>query len=295
MRLRPFNNQILKKVNNFVLRTLSGVIFVAVFVGAILYSQLTFCILFCIITILGANEFYTLVNTRPDVQTNRAVGTVAATYLFISFAAYNTGVTPTSVFIPYLLMVIYLLISELYLCADNPMNNWAYAFAGQLYVALPFALLNIIAFRYDPTVNFSVFEPVFPLAIFIFLWVSDSGAYCVGSLLSKRFPAKLFERISPKKSWVGSIGGCTLVIVAAVIIGYCYPATLSTLEWIGFGLVVCIFGTWGDLVESLIKRQLGLKDSGRFLPGHGGVLDRFDSALIAIPAVVIYLYALESF
>ena len=85
------------------------------------------------------------------------------------------------------------------------------------------------------------------------------------------------------------------MIVAAVIIGNCCPATLSTLEWIGFGLVVCIFGTWGDLVESLIKRQLGLKDSGRFLPGHGGVLDRFDSALIAIPAVVIYLYALESF
>ena len=135
---------------------------------------------------------------------------------------------------------------------------------------------------------------VVTLALFIFLWANDTGAYCVGSLLSKRFPAKLFERISPKKSWVGSIGGGLLCLGVGVLLWYCFSASshLSLLQWMGFALVVCIFGTWGDLVESLLKRQLGIKDSGNILPGHGGMLDRFDSALLAIPASIVYFYTI---
>ena len=190
--------------------------------------------------------------------------------------------------------MLFLLISELYLQHNDPLKSWAYAFASHLYVALPFALLNLLAFTYNPMTNQWDHTWQYPLALFIFLWANDTGAYCVGSLLSKRFPAKLFERISPKKSWVGSIGGGLLCLGVGVLLWYCFSASshLSLLQWMGFALVVCIFGTWGDLVESLLKRQLGIKDSGNILPGHGGMLDRFDSALLAIPASIVYFYTI---
>ena len=122
------------------------------------------------------------------------------------------------------------------------------------------------------------------------------GAYICGSLLGKH---KLFPRISPGKSWEGSIGGGILVIIVAVLVWYLSeqyaqnPLGLTAIEWAGLGLVVVVFGTWGDLVESLFKRTLGIKDSGHILPGHGGMLDRFDSTLMAVPAAVVYLYTLQ--
>ena len=138
------------------------------------------------------------------------------------------------------------------------------------------------------------YDMLLPLSVFVFLWVNDSGAYCDGSLLGKH---KLFPRISPGKTWEGSIGGGILVIIVAAIIGYlanngAETHTLSMVGWIGLGLVVVVFGTWGDLVESLFKRTLGVKDSGSILPGHGGMMDRFDSSLMAIPAAVVYLYTI---
>ena len=150
------------------------------------------------------------------------------------------------------------------------------------------------------------FNTLLPLSVFIFLWVNDTGAYCVGSLLGRH---KLFPRISPGKSWEGSIGGAVFVLLAAWGIGWLdnmqvldtdHPSTLFTgmlsiPAWLGLGLVVVVFGTWGDLVESLFKRTLGIKDSGSILPGHGGMLDRFDSSLLAIPAAVVYLYTLSLF
>lgn len=136
-----------------------------------------------------------------------------------------------------------------------------------------------------------------PLCVFIFLWANDTGAYCSGSLFGKH---KLFPRVSPGKSWEGSIGGAIIVLLVAWLIGYLdaqngNESGLTILQWMGLGLVVVVFGTWGDLVESLFKRTLGVKDSGNILPGHGGMLDRFDSSLMAMPAAVIYLYSLTLF
>lgn len=133
-----------------------------------------------------------------------------------------------------------------------------------------------------------------PLSVFVFLWINDTGAYCTGSLIGRH---KLFPRISPGKTWEGSVGGGLLVVAVAAVIGYwdnrlMGMAGTSVVEWMGLGLVIVVFGTWGDLVESLFKRTLGVKDSGRMLPGHGGMLDRFDSSLMAIPAAVIYLYSI---
>jgi phosphatidate cytidylyltransferase len=165
---------------------------------------------------------------------------------------------------------------------------------AQLYIALPFSLLNTLAFHAAPQ-GFVAYDAVLPLSVFVFLWMNDTGAYLCGSLLGKH---KLFPRISPGKSWEGSIGGGILVIAVAVLVWYLtdeYQLNqlgLTAVEWAGLGLTVVIFGTWGDLVESLFKRTIGIKDSGNILPGHGGMLDRFDSSLLAIPAAVVYLYTI---
>ena len=282
-------------MNNLILRALTGIVFVAVLVGGTLFSPITFTVLFAAITGLTVWEFSTNVNRYAGASVNRLINTVAAVYLFVAFGGFCADYVPSKAFIPYLISVVYLLISELYLQKPDPLKNWAYAFASQMYVALAFALLNVLAFRYDALTNRTLFEPIYPLSIFLFLWTSDTGAYCCGSLLHKRFPAKLFERISPNKSWVGSIGGGILCLVVAYALWQVAPNLLTLAQWMGLGITVCVFGTWGDLVESLFKRQLGIKDSGNILPGHGGMLDRFDSSLLAIPAAVLYLYTIANF
>lgn len=295
-------------MKNLVIRTLTGILFVAVLVGGILGGPQTFTILFAIITAASLWEFVTNVNTYAGAQTNRLINTMAGVFLFVAFAGFCADMVPPRAFIPYLISVIYLLVSELYLRASNPIKNWVYAFASQLYIALPISTLCVLAFCFDRQAGQTYYNWVLPLSVFIFLWANDTGAYCFGSLLSKRFPAKLFPRISPKKSWVGSIGGGVLVLAVAAVLWHFFPTAMpvrhggllgvlsptgqTLVEWLGLGLVVCIFGTWGDLVESLFKRQLGIKDSGNLLPGHGGILDRFDSSLLAIPAAVLYLYTL---
>lgn len=278
-------------MNNMLLRALTGAVFVIVLVGGILYSPLSFVALFALITAHTVWEFSTNVNRHAGASVNRIINTVAAVYLFMAMAGYCADYVPSRAFIPYILSIVYLLVSELYLQKPDPLKNWAYAFASQVYVALGFSLLSVLAFQYDALANVTRFEPVYPLSVFLFLWTSDTGAYLCGSMLHRYFPAKLFERISPNKSWVGSIGGGVLCLVVAAVLAHFFPQ-LSLPAWLGLGLTVCVFGTWGDLVESLFKRQLGIKDSGNVLPGHGGMLDRFDSSLLAIPAAVIYLYTL---
>ena len=281
-------------MKNFITRAISGIIFVAIMVAGLSVNAMAMVFLFTLITSMTIWEFATLVNNREHVSVNRFIATVAGAYLFLAMAGYCSGLTPSAVFIPYLLTVVYLFISELYLKLPDPINDWAYTMLSQMYVALPFACLNMLAFKASPDGGI-YFDRILPLCIFVFLWMNDTGAYCVGSLLGRH---KLFPRVSPGKSWEGSIGGALLVMIVATVIGYYfkdnYTTVLSTIpHWIGLGLVVVFFGTWGDLVESLFKRTLGIKDSGNILPGHGGMLDRFDSSLMAIPAAVVYIYTLQ--
>ena len=250
--------------------------------------------LFALITGLSMWEYTGLVNGIDDVRVNRFISTVAGVYLFLAVAAWRMGVVANFIIVvPYLLTIVYLFVSGLFTCNKNPVADWAYTMLGQMYVALPLSMINILAFEVDGQWGVS-FDPLLPLSIFIFLWTNDSGAYCCGSLLGKH---KLFPRVSPGKSWEGSIGGCVLVLAVAALIGWWANSgemthQLSIAAWMGLGLVVVVFGTLGDLVESLFKRTLGIKDSGNLLPGHGGMLDRFDSSIMAIPAAVIYLYSL---
>ena len=283
-------------MNNFIVRTITGVLFVAVLVCSFLRPQ-AMVLLFALITGLTIWEFTGLVNERENVTVNRLISTVAGVYFFFAVAGFSSDLTPSAVFIPYLVSIIYLMVAELYLKNEDPIHSWAYTMMAQIYIALPFSLLNTLAFHLAPQ-GYVAYDALLPLSVFVFLWMNDTGAYLCGSLLGKH---KLFPRISPGKSWEGSIGGGILVIAVAVLVWYLadqYQLNqlgLSAVEWAGLGLTVVVFGTWGDLVESLFKRTLGIKDSGNILPGHGGMLDRFDSSLLAIPAAVVYLYTIMLF
>lgn len=287
-----------EKMKNLITRSITGVIFVAIVVTCFLRPE-AMILVFALVTGLTVWEYTGLIDAHTDGSVNRFITTAAGVYLFFAMAGYCSGITPPAVFIPYLLTVVYLFISELYLAAPNPINNWAYTMLSQMYIALPFSMLNVLAFRTDTDGNI-LFTPLLPLSVFVFLWINDTGAYLSGSLFGKH---KLFPRVSPGKSWEGSIGGGLLVVAVAALMGWLETSGtvvmdnvyFSIPEWMGLGLIVVFFGTWGDLVESLFKRTLGIKDSGSILPGHGGMLDRFDSSLMALPAAVIYVYTLTFF
>ena len=279
-------------MKNFIIRAITGIFFVAAIVVSFI-NPLAMTFLFAIVTGLTIWEFTGLVNERDGVDTNRLICTVAGVYFFIAVIGFCSELTPSTVFIPYLITVVYLMITELYAKNPDPIHTWAYTMMSQMYIALPFSMLGVLAFRGSH--EGVVYSWVTPLSVFVFLWINDTGAYLCGSLLGKH---KLFPRISPGKSWEGSIGGFVFVSAIAVLIwhlaeSYGYnDLSLNAYEWVGLGLVVAVFGTWGDLVESLFKRTIGIKDSGNILPGHGGMLDRFDSSLMAMPAAVVYLYTL---
>lgn len=286
------------KMKNLITRSITGVIFVTAIVVCFMRPE-AMILLFALVTGLTVWEYTGIVNGIENVCVNRFLATVAAVYFFLGMAGFCAGIVPSAVFMPYLLTVVYMFIAELYTKAPNPINNWAYTMLSQMYIALPFAMVNVLAFR--GVGNGVVYNYLAPLSIFVFLWTNDTGAYLSGSLFGKH---KLFPRVSPGKSWEGSIGGGLLVLLVAALVGMYQNSDmhetateliLTVPQWMGLGLVVVLFGTWGDLVESLFKRTIGIKDSGNILPGHGGMLDRFDSSLMAFPAAVIYLYTLTLF
>lgn len=279
--------------SNFIQRAITGVIFVGVLIGCILGGSISFSLLFALITALTIHEFGTIVSKQPDVEINKPICMLAGVFLFFGFAYLGVMPGQSEILIPYLFLLIYLLVSELYLKKKNPLNNWAYTMMSQVYIALSFSMLNVLAYHsVGGTSPYQIqYNPILPLSIFIFTWINDTGAYCTGMLFGKH---RLFERISPKKSWEGSIGGGVFSIIAAILMAHFFPF-MSIGVWIGLALTVVVFGTWGDLTESLLKRTLGIKDSGNILPGHGGMLDRFDSTLMAVPAAVVYLYVISFF
>ena len=271
-------------MKNLIIRALTGIIFVVVLVSAICIHPIFFLILFCIITGLTLWEFGGLVKHYENANLQRAVNVLGGVYLFIATFVYTNGLTDGKIFLPYLLFIMLTMIAELYYKAPNPINNWAFTLFAQVYCAGSFSMLNFIGAE-PGTPGVMSYTPLFIMAIFIFVWLDDTGAYLVGSLIGKR---KLFERISPKKSWEGFFGGLILVLASSQAFAWFAPE-ISRMNWLGLAATVVLFGTWGDLIESLLKRTLGVKDSGNVLPGHGGMLDRFDSVMLAVPARYIYI------
>lgn len=284
---------------NLIIRTITGTAFVAVVVCCILWHPVSFALLFALITALTTWEFCSIINSRLSCQVNRFITSVASVYLFGAILAFNANICGSEIFIPYLLTLVYILIAELYLKDNNVLLNWAFTMMSQLYIALPFALLNTLSFiavTFHDGSHGAVYSPAFTLAVFVFIWVGDSAAYIFGSWLGRH---RLFPRISPKKSWEGCIGAFVAAVAVSQVVATFVPdfsdtnPVVNRLAWAGLAAVVIVFGTWGDLIESQLKRKLDLKDSGKILPGHGGMLDRFDSSLVAIPMSVVYIYTIN--
>ena len=266
-------------MNNFVQRTLSGALFVSLIIASILLSKYyVFLGTFGIISGLTIREFHKLTNQQKDVSVNGLLGIGGAVLQFVTcyFFANKTLVFPF--FLGYGIYIIMALILELYSKKTNPIHNWAYFLIGQILIAIPFSLLNFILF-------IDGLQPVILLALFATIWVNDTGAYLVGVTIGKH---RLFERISPKKTWEGFFGGAIFTLISGYIFSLYLPQ-MNLLNWLIFSELIVIFGTYGDLLESLLKRTIDVKDSGNVIPGHGGLLDRFDSMLLAAPVIFIYL------
>jgi len=266
-------------MKNFLIRTTTGVIYAAILLAGIFGGPYTFAGLFAIITALCLWEFYGLVN--KDVP--RIFNVCGGMYLFVATFLITYKGFDFSIYLPYFGFLLLIFVLELYRRKENPLLNYAHSFLGQIYIALPISLLNRVAFL--PSGQEIIYNYHFILmALFVFIWANDTGAYLVGMAIGKR---RLFERVSPKKSWEGFFGGMAFAIIAALAIVYFRPE-IKHIQWVGLAILVVLFATFGDLTESLMKRTLNIKDSGKALPGHGGFLDRFDSMLFAIYALFFY-------
>lgn len=277
-------------MKNFVTRTLTAIAIVTVQVLCTYLNPLSLAALFLLLTALAVNEFLCIVSQKDDIKVSRPLIIVGSSYLFFAFWINSlTRGGSLIVFAPYLVFLLCCYIKELFSKHANPIANLGIIMLSQLYVVLPLALINVLAFT--PFECFSNKAPYYaiPLSIYIFIWINDTGAYLSGITLGKH---KLYPRISPKKSWEGSIGGALLTVASAFVVAHFYTF-MPLWQWIGMALVVVVAGTLGDLTESMMKRYLDIKDSGHILPGHGGFLDRLDSMLFAIPAVVAYLLTLS--
>ena len=290
------------KMKNLWVRSVSGAVLVVVVLGAILWSKWSFAALLMAILLGGEWEFYRMAQKAgyaPQKVLGFVAGAIILMVAFILMWLLDDSTTVSSQYLIiavglalYIMMLIpVMFICELYRKSPTPIANIGSTLMGVVYVAMPLALLFFIPLL----LGRGVWNP-WALIFYIFIiWANDVCAYLVGMSIGKH---RLFQRISPKKSWEGFFGGLIFCLAAAAILktgfGEYFPG-MGMLQMLGLGAVVCVFGTWGDLTESLLKRQLHVKDSGNILPGHGGMLDRFDSSLMAIPAAVVYLYALTWF
>lgn len=258
-------------------RTISGLIYCLIIVGCILLGGNGVLVLGGLLSALACIEFSRIsheltMRTIPVIILDIA-GCVCLCLGYLGFTM-----------VLWLAVMIARFIEQLYINSEHPLRDLANSLMSQIYIGIPMGIMVAIAFLLDPMIL---------LAIFFFIWINDTGAFLVGSLMGRH---KLFERISPKKTWEGFIGGLLFCLGFSVLfyyVGNSFFGMESSLHanlaiWLGLAAIVSIFGTWGDLVESMIKRTLHIKDSGNIIPGHGGILDRIDSLLLALPAVAVY-------
>lgn len=267
-------------MSNLWKRAITGALFVVAIVAAIIFKSWVFHAVFGLIGFLGLHEFYGLFK-------NSKATPYATLGLMIGCALYVLGIV--TLYIPAweiylkgaaLLSFGIIALAELYRKKKHPFENIGIALTGIIYIILPMLLLNYMIEFSQKTFTITNYWPV--LSIFILVWCSDTFAYLVGRQIGKH---KLFERISPKKSWEGFFGGLFFSVLGGLIIAYFTDS--SYIQFAVYGFIISTFGTLGDLVESMLKRSVGVKDSGHILPGHGGILDRFDAVLFVIPVIYI--------
>jgi phosphatidate cytidylyltransferase len=273
-------------MNNFWQRLLTGALLIFAIVVSLLSGFFFFSTLFFIFSMIGLYEFYRMA-TPKDKKRDYFSPMFAGALLYIICALTASKVIP----FPWLEFMIpvaaYFFMIELYKNRENPFQEIGLTVLGLVYIALPFSLLNYMAFQPNDSYNYELV-----LGCFIFLWVSDSGAYLVGRRFGKH---KLFERISPGKTIEGSAGGILLALAVSYFVVGSLFKSLSPRDWVVVSAIVSISGIYGDLIESLLKRSVDRKDSGSLLPGHGGILDRFDSLILSAPLVYAYIRLIQIF
>lgn len=270
-------------MSNFNERLLTGILFVVVLLGSIYQSELASSILFFVIILLCQREFYGFFK-KSELKPQSLVGILGGLGFFLASAiAFQSNLTFNTLFLIVPLIFI-IFVFELFRNRKEPLANIGLTILGIIYVAVPFTLLHQISyysnFQFDNVYNYDLL-----IGYFFILWANDTGAYLVGRKFGK---TKLFERISPKKTWEGSLGGVFFGLLLGYVNAQIFDG-LNTPTWMAIAVIVVVFGSLGDLVESLFKRSLGIKDSGKILPGHGGVLDRFDGIFISAPMVYTFL------
>lgn len=268
----------LNKYNNLTQRLITGLAGAVIMIYASWFSEWTYFLVFLIICCFSILEFYRLTGLDGMLPL-KFMGTLNALLIFVlSFLIEKNMLADTYYFVIFPSLSLIFLI-KLYKKEKKPFTNIAYTLLGIIYVGLPFALLNISVYargNYD-------YEII--IGILLLLWASDTGGYIAGVLFGR---TKLFERVSPKKSWEGMVGSFIMAVFIATIL-IRYFDVMNWIQWYIVAVIMVVAGTYGDLVESLFKRSIEIKDSGTSLPGHGGFLDRFDGLLISIPFIVLLL------
>lgn len=279
-------------MSTFTTRLISGTVYVALIVLVLLLSMVWgLWILLSFFAVAGIIEFNRLTGINRPYIFRIVLDCAAAVWLLYATAQYGMAISHgLAIFLPYLLYLLYVVCRSTFLPHQAMLPSLSNSLIGQLYIAVPLALTIRLTLVVDPFSSMTQFDGLLLLAIFIFIWVNDTGAYLVGSRWGKR---RLAPSISPKKSVEGSIGGLLLVLLSAVVLRLLLFPELSWLRILLIATVVAVFGTIGDLFESSLKRQAGVKDSGKLIPGHGGILDRIDSLLLAVPAVYLLLAFLD--
>ena len=279
-------------MSTFTTRLISGTVYVALIVLVLLLSMVWgLWLLLSVFAVAGIIEFNRLTGVNRPYIFRIVLDCAAAVWLLYATAQYGMAISHgIGIFLPYLLYLLYVVCRSTFLPHQAMLPSLGNSVIGQLYIAVPLALTIRLTLVVDPFSSMTQYNGLLLLAIFIFIWVNDTGAYLVGSRWGKR---RLAPNISPKKSVEGSIGGLLLVLLSAVVLRLLLFPELSWLSILLIAAVVAIFATIGDLFESSLKRQAGVKDSGKLIPGHGGILDRIDSLLLAVPAVYLLLAFLD--
>jgi len=268
-------------VSNFLKRTFTGAIFLVVMIGGIIWNFYSLAGLFFLIAMLGLDEFYKLL-VKSGHEPQHRLGLLCGGTIFVLIAISKLIGEQAAIYLSFVL-VSCIFFSEIYRNKQNPFQNIGYTLIGIIYTVMPFALW--VNFIKGYSNNTGAYNPHLLLGFFFLLWTNDTGAYLVGRSIGKH---KLWERVSPKKTWEGFFGGLILSIGVGYIISMFYPE-LHYILWMIMAVIVSCAGTMGDLVESAFKRSIDAKDSGSILPGHGGILDRFDGVFLSTPFVLVLL------
>ena len=278
-------------VKDLITRAGAGIIYILVILLGVLGGRFSFLAVFGAILGTGLFEFYRMVEKDTSYAISKIFNIVMGIILFLSVFLYIEEISIYALPSAILVYLLILIASAVFIRRDDIFHGIIYSVFGQIYITMPLSLLMLISYSYQHNLAGEGYDWVPILALFVFIWVNDTAAYFIGSLIGKH---KLIEHISPKKSVEGFIAGILFTLLASFIFAKLYPE-FSTAFWMGYGAVVALFGTLGDLFESLIKRTCSVKDAGRLIPGHGGILDRIDSLLVAVPAAYLYLIIFLSF